>query len=66
MISQNVNTDEAAVLGAAFYGASLSRQFKTKKIKLQDLSTHDIQVSYEAEGKKTGKFTHESPPTLRY
>lgn len=50
-ISQNINTDEAAVLGSAFYGASLSRQFRTKKIKLQDISTHDLQVSYEADGK---------------
>lgn len=56
-ISQNVNTDEAAVLGAAFYGASLSRQFRTKKIKLQDIATHDIQVSYDAEG-KSGTFLY--------
>lgn len=55
-ISQNINTDEAAVLGAAFYGASLSRQFRTKKIKLQDISTHDIQTSYETEGKNGTAF----------
>ncbi|KAF8315850.1 HSP70-domain-containing protein [Clavulina sp. PMI_390] len=55
-ISQNVNTDEAAVLGAAFYAASLSPQFRTKKIKLQDVGVHDIQISYEAEG-KSGKRT---------
>jgi hypothetical protein len=50
-IAQNVNADEAAVLGAAFYGASLSRQFRTKTIKLQDVAAHDIQVSYESESK---------------
>ena len=50
-IAQNVNSDESAVLGAAFYGASLSRQFRTKKIKLQDVSAHDVQVSYESDGK---------------
>jgi len=60
MISQNVNTDEAAVLGGAFYGATLSRQFKTKKIKLQDISIHDLQVSYETEG-KSGESIRESP-----
>ena len=30
----NVNSDEAAVLGAALHGATLSRQFRTKNIKL--------------------------------
>jgi hypoxia up-regulated 1 len=29
-IAQNVNTDEAAVLGAAFYGASQGRSVKSK------------------------------------
>ncbi|KIY68804.1 actin-like ATPase domain-containing protein [Cylindrobasidium torrendii FP15055 ss-10] len=47
-ISLNVNADEAAVLGAALYGASLSRQFRTKDIKLTDINTHDMQVSYFA------------------
>ncbi|KDR78342.1 hypothetical protein GALMADRAFT_64912 [Galerina marginata CBS 339.88] len=47
-IALNVNADEAAVLGAALHGASLSRQFKTKPIKVSDISLHDIQVSYSA------------------
>lgn len=47
-IATNVNTDEAAVLGAALHGASLSRQFKTKNIKVSDIAAHDIQVSYFA------------------
>jgi hypoxia up-regulated 1 len=34
--------------GAAFHAAALSRQFKTKNIKVTDISTHDIQVSYFA------------------
>ncbi|KIJ47301.1 hypothetical protein M422DRAFT_249147 [Sphaerobolus stellatus SS14] len=53
-IAQNVNTDEAAVLGAAFYGASISSQFKTKDIKVQDINLYDIQVSYPAESKTSG------------
>jgi len=44
----NVNADEAAVLGAALHGASLSRQFKTKDIKITDIIVHDIQASYFA------------------
>ena len=34
-IAQNVNADEAAVLGAALHGAGLSRQFKTKDIRIK-------------------------------
>ncbi|KAF7373516.1 Actin-like ATPase domain-containing protein [Mycena sanguinolenta] len=47
-IALNVNADEAAVLGAALHGAGLSRQFKTKNIKVTDISLHDIQASYLA------------------
>ncbi|KAG6812912.1 hypothetical protein H0H92_015464 [Tricholoma furcatifolium] len=47
-IALNVNADESPVLGAAFYGASLSRQFKTKNIKVSDISVHDVEVSYFA------------------
>jgi hypoxia up-regulated 1 len=49
----NVNSDEAAVLGAALHGATLSRQFRTKNIKLSDISLYDLQVSYLAEAKST-------------
>ncbi|ORX33442.1 Hsp70 protein-domain-containing protein [Kockovaella imperatae] len=37
-IAQNVNTDEAAVLGAAYYAAALSKVFKMKKIDVQETS----------------------------
>jgi|ERR1700722_8769300 len=33
-------------LGAAFHGAGLSRQFKTKSIKVSDINSHNIQASY--------------------
>ncbi|KDQ16953.1 hypothetical protein BOTBODRAFT_156336 [Botryobasidium botryosum FD-172 SS1] len=56
-IAQNVNADEASVLGAALYGASLSPQFKTKEIKVQDIAAYNIQISYAAEPK-----TPESKP----
>jgi len=49
----NVNSDEAAVLGAALHGATLSRQFRTKNIKLSDVVPYDVQVSYLAEAKPT-------------
>ncbi|KAI6118149.1 heat shock protein 70 family [Pisolithus sp. B1] len=47
-IAQNVNADESAVLGAALYGASLSRQFKTKDIRITDILPHEVQASYFA------------------
>lgn len=47
-IALNVNADESPVLGAALYGASLSRQFKTKNIKVSDIGLHDVEVSYFA------------------
>ncbi|KAL1943263.1 hypothetical protein VTO73DRAFT_4338 [Trametes versicolor] len=53
-IAQNVNADEAAVLGAALHGAALSRQFKTKDIRIADIGPYDIQVSYQAEAKTPG------------
>ncbi|KAF9649521.1 HSP70-domain-containing protein [Thelephora ganbajun] len=53
-VAANVNADEAAVLGAGLYGASLSRQFKTKDIKVSDVYMYDIQASYTTEPKEGG------------
>lgn len=47
-LAYNVNADEAAVLGAALHGASLSRQFKTKNIKVNDVGVYDVQATYAA------------------
>jgi hypothetical protein len=44
-------------LGTAFYGASLSRQFKTKAVKVQDIVFRDVYLSYSAEGKKDGSYS---------
>ncbi|KAH9894057.1 hypothetical protein C8Q73DRAFT_790649 [Cubamyces lactineus] len=50
----NVNADEAAVLGAALHGTGLSRQFKTKDIRITDIGPYDIQVAYQVEAKNPG------------
>ncbi len=42
------------MLGAALHGAALSRQFKTKDIRIADIGPYDIQVSYQAEAKTPG------------
>lgn len=36
------------MIGAGLYGASLSRQFKTKDIRIADIAIYDIQASYFA------------------
>ncbi|GAB5586845.1 lumenal Hsp70 protein [Umbelopsis nana] len=44
-VAQNVNADEAAVLGAAFRGASISNQFRlTQEIKIKDVTALPIQI----------------------
>jgi len=45
-IAVNVNADEAAVMGAALYGAGISRQFKTKDVRIHNVSPHSIAASY--------------------
>ena len=57
-IAQNVNTDEAAVLGAAYYGASLSRQFKMKQIEVAEKSLEDFTMNGQVifpQGSKLGE-----------
>ncbi|CAD6887112.1 unnamed protein product [Tilletia controversa] len=49
-IAQNVNADEAAVMGAAFYGASFNPQLKMKAIKARDYNPYSI-VLKEPSGK---------------
>ncbi|OCF36427.1 hypoxia up-regulated 1 [Kwoniella heveanensis BCC8398] len=46
-IAQNVNTDEAAVLGAAYYGAALSRTFKMKNLNVTERSVWDVTMGDE-------------------
>lgn len=43
-IAQNVNADEAAVMGAAYYGASFNPQFRMKAIKANDGNVFPVVV----------------------
>ncbi|KAI9492706.1 heat shock protein 70 family [Zychaea mexicana] len=55
-IAKNVNGDEAAVLGAAFRGASLSKQFRlTKQIVIKDITVFPIEVIYHPEDEHLGR-----------
>lgn len=46
-IAQNLNADEAGVMGAALYGAALSKQFRTKDIRVSDVSPKEIHMMYQ-------------------
>ncbi|TIA89771.1 hypothetical protein E3P99_01912 [Wallemia hederae] len=43
-ISTSVNADESAVLGAAFYGATFSKSFRTKPLVVKDASVFTMEV----------------------
>lgn len=55
-IAQNVNTDEAAVLGAAYYGASLSRQFKIKNLEVTEPALEEFTMGDEVLFEKGAKL----------
>lgn len=53
-IAQNVNQDEAAVLGAGFRAAALSTSFRVREIMVKDKCLFPVRVDYatEPKGKK--------------
>ncbi|KAK9721782.1 lumenal Hsp70 protein [Basidiobolus ranarum] len=63
-IAKNVNGDEAAVLGAAFRGAGMSRQFKVRDIQLKDITTFPVDVTYSSEPKDSKQATKQIRTTL--
>nr|CAG8458621.1 14126_t:CDS:10 [Entrophospora candida] len=48
-IAQNLNGDEAAVLGAGFRGAGLSHHFKVKEVKVTDITSHPTEFANQSE-----------------
>lgn len=53
LIAQNVNTDEAAVLGAAFFGASTGRQVQTRvKLNVTEAATYEISAAVDGASKE--------------
>ncbi|EWC47128.1 hypothetical protein DRE_03497 [Drechslerella stenobrocha 248] len=57
-LSKNVNGDEAAVMGATFRGASLSKLFRVKDIRVQDVSSYTLGMTYKSE--ETGEDVKEA------
>lgn len=54
-IAQNVNADEAAVMGAAYFGASFNPQFRMKAIRANDGTPYPV-VLREQDGKTETVF----------
>ncbi|MCJ1358798.1 MAG: lumenal Hsp70 protein [Icmadophila ericetorum] len=50
-IRTNVNSDEAAVFGAAFKAAGISPSFRVKEIVTSDMASFPVTVSWHSEGK---------------
>lgn len=46
-LSKNINTDEAAALGAAYKAADLSQGFKVKKFITKDAILFPIQITFD-------------------
>ena len=61
-IAQNVNTDEAAVLGAAYYGASQGRSVMSK-LKLKVVEGLDWDVAFEVVDGEAWKIVQDDSPT---
>lgn len=51
-ISQNVNGDEAAALGAVFRGAGLSSHFKVRDIRLRERAMYPVELVVAAESEE--------------
>ncbi|KAJ3300235.1 Hypoxia up-regulated protein 1 [Borealophlyctis nickersoniae] len=55
-IAQNVNGDEAAVLGAGWEAAKISKQFRIgKDIRIKDINEHPVEFVYDAEPSGSSK-----------
>ena len=51
-IRTNVNSDEAAVFGAAFKAAGISPSFRVKEIRAADTAVYPVFAAYSVEGKE--------------
>ncbi|KAJ1559160.1 Hypoxia up-regulated protein 1, partial [Cladochytrium tenue] len=50
-LAQNLNQDEALVLGAGLRAAALSPQFRVREAKIRDFSADAMEIVYEMDGK---------------
>ncbi|KAG8889026.1 lumenal Hsp70 protein [Tulasnella sp. 332] len=64
-IAVSVNADEAAVLGAAFYGATTKSTWRTKDMRFQDTGAYDVQLKYRKESSSKELLTPVFTPRSR-
>lgn len=64
-LNKSINTDEAAVMGSAFFGASLSSTFRVRKLDFEDTYSRAISAEIEKEGKSSGLFSGNSKPSVQ-
>lgn len=64
-LNKSINTDEAAVMGSVFYGASLSSTFRVRKLDFEDVYTRSISVEVEKEAKSGGLFSGKKKATQK-
>lgn len=55
-LSKNINTDEAAAMGAVYKGADLSTGFKVKKFLTKDAVVFPVQVMFQRDGKQVKRM----------
>ncbi|KXS11061.1 actin-like ATPase domain-containing protein [Gonapodya prolifera JEL478] len=54
-VAKNVNSDEAAVMGAVIHGATLSRSFLVRnKMRIRDIASYPIDAVYNSEPREDG------------
>ncbi|KAG8908730.1 lumenal Hsp70 protein [Tulasnella sp. 408] len=62
-VALGVNADEAAALGAAFYGATTKTSWRTRPMKFLDVNAYDMQMKYFKEGSNK-QFTSVVLPSM--
>eukprot|EP00178_Gracilaria_changii_P010672 TRINITY_DN30_c0_g3_i5.p1 TRINITY_DN30_c0_g3~~TRINITY_DN30_c0_g3_i5.p1 ORF type:complete len:928 (-),score=311.89 TRINITY_DN30_c0_g3_i5:459-3242(-) len=55
-LNKSINSDEAAVMGAAFFAASLSSTFRVRKLQLEDVYARGVSADVQKE-RKSGLFS---------
>jgi hypothetical protein len=65
LISSHALTIPFSETGAALYGAGITRGFRTKDIRVQDLTPYGIDVAYQAEKASAGTSWSLSLPSRR-
>lgn len=56
-LNKSINSDEAAVLGTAFFAASLSRTFRVRKMEIEDIYNRAVSAEVDRDSKPRSLFS---------